>query len=112
MGHYTEFVIECKLKEETCCEIIKCLEDMVNDVENALFTYDRNPLDNYCGSNDYPKSFDNLILKAHGEIKNCWNDIGRFVEFIRPHVEIGFLEDGAFSKSKAEECDDWSYYYV
>lgn len=112
MGMYTQFIIKCKLKKETPCEIVKCLEDMVNDVENTLFTYDRNPLDNYCQSNEYPKSFEDLVLKAHGDIKNYWSDINRFVDFIKPHIEIGFLEEGAFAKSLYEEYDEWTYYYA
>lgn len=112
MGMYTQFIIECKLKKETPCEIIKCLEDMVNDVESTLFTYDRNPLNNYCSSNDYPKSFDDLTIKAHGDIKNYWSDIDRFVDFIKPHIEVGLLEEGAFAKSLYEECDEWTYYYA
>lgn len=112
MAQYTQFIINCRLKDETPCEVIKCLEDMVNDIDNDLFTFTRNPLDNYCESNEYPKSFVNLILKAHGHIKNYWNDINAFVDFIKPHVEIGFLEDGAFAKSLYEENDEWNYYNI
>lgn len=112
MGMYTQFIVDCKLKRETPCEIIKCLQDMINGVDNNLFTYFRNPLDNYCQTNNYPKSFDDLTLKAHGDIKNYYNDIGRFVEFIKPYVEIGLLDDSAFAKSLYETYDEWSYYYV
>ena len=110
MGMYTQFIIECKFKPETPCEIIECLQDMVNDVVNESFIYDRNPLNNYCQTNEYPKSFDDLILKAHGDIKNYWGDINRFADFVKPYVEVGFLEGGAFAKSSYEGAGEWSYY--
>lgn len=115
MGMYTRFIIECKLRDDTPCDIVKCLQDMVDDIENELFAYTRNPLNNYTGSNSYTKSFGNLILKAHGDIKNNWGDIGRFIEFIKPYVEIGFLDNDYFAKSLYEGYDDydedkWIYY--
>lgn len=110
MGMYTEFIIDVKLKENTPIEIIECIYDMVNDKENETFTYERNPLLNYCGSETMRKSFEGLHLKAHGEIKNYWSDINRFIDFIKPHVEKGFLEDGSFSKSRYEEFEDWDFY--
>ena len=112
MGNYTQFVIHCQLKNETPCEIVKCLQDMVDGNDNDLFTYSRNPLVDYNQNEnlEFPKSFDGMILKAHGNIKNYWHDIDRFVEFIRPHIEIGFLEDGSFAKSLYEEYDEWDFY--
>jgi len=110
MGMYTQFIIECKLKEETPYKIIECLEDMINDIDNDLFTYNRNPLNNYCESNKYFKSFKDLVLKAHGDIKNYQTDIDRFTDFIKPYVEIGFLENNSFAKSLYEGYDEWTYY--
>lgn len=112
MGMYTQFIIECKLKENTPTEVIECLSDMVDHVKNEVFTYERNPLTNYCESNDYDPSFSNLILKAHGDIKNYWSDIERFVEFIKPYIEKGLLEDEAFAKSLYEDSEYWIYYFT
>jgi len=112
MGMYTEFIIDAKLKENTPIEIIKCINNMVNDIEDKTFTYERNPLYNYCKSDPKAKSFKKLHLKAHGKIKNYWNDIDKFVNFITPHIEKGFLEGGAFSKSKYEVEDCWFFYYL
>jgi hypothetical protein len=83
---------------------------MTNHVKNETFTYERNPLINYCESNYYDPSFSDLTLKAHGDIKNYWSDIERFVEFIKPHIEKGLLEYTAFAKSLYEEFDQWEYY--
>lgn len=107
---YTEFIIDAKLKESTPNEVINCIEDMINNTDNDLFTYERNPLNNYCGSETLDRSFNKLHLKAHGEIKNSWSDIERFVDFVKPYIETGFLEDGAFSKSLYEEFEDWDFY--
>jgi hypothetical protein len=107
---YTQFIIDVKLRGDTPGEVIECLYDMTSNRNNPLFTFQRNPLDNYCNSNDYPKSFNGSILKAHGEIKNHWNDIQKFIDFITPYVAEGFLEGGAFGKSLYEEFDEWIYY--
>lgn len=83
MGMFTEFIIDAKFKENTPNELIKCIEDMVNNIDNDLFNYERNPLSVNSGNGPFEKSFDNLHLKTHGEIKNYWNDIYRFVHFIK-----------------------------
>lgn len=112
MGMYTEFIIDVKLKDSTPKEIVDCVNCMMGDIDNNLFTYERNPLINYCGSETFEKSFEDLHLKAHGEIKNYWGDIKRFVDFLKPYIEIGFIEEGAFAKSLYEECEEWDLYYA
>ena len=103
MGMYTEFVIDCKLKKETPSEIISLIERMVNFDENLPFT--RNPIEYYCGTADYPPSFKDLHLKAHGSIKNYLSDIEGFVLIIEEFVESGF------AKSIYEEDDEWNYLF-
>ncbi len=107
---YTEFIIDAKFKDNTPKEILNCITDMVNDIENELFTYRRNPLDSNNGNEHPPKSFSNLHIKAHGEIKNYWSDITRFVDFIKPYIEEGFLENKAFAKSLYQEYEEWTFY--
>ena len=104
MGMYTEFVIDCKLKKETPSEIISLIERMVKRDENLPFT--RNPLDDYCGTADFTPSFDNLILKAHGCIKNYCSDIDCFVEIIEKWVESGY------AKSLYEEDNEWNFLFL
>lgn len=118
MGTYVQFIIECKLKDETPLEVINCIKDMIDGIKNPLFVYCRNPLWNYRQSNDYPASFNNLVLKAHGDIKLFLgtDDIGSFIYFIKPYIEIGFLENRAFAKTLYDDCreeyNDWEYYFT
>jgi len=114
MGMYTEFIINAKLKENTPIEIIECIDNMVNFKKNKTFTYESNPIKNYCKNEMIDRSFKDLHLKAHGSIKNYHNDIERFVDFIKPHIEKGFLKNGAFSKSRYEEFEykNWDFYFV
>ena len=112
MGMYTEFIIDVKLKDSTPKEVIDCIDCMMGNIDNSLFTYRRNPLNNYCGSETFEKSFEDLQLRAHGDIKNYWSDIERFVDFLKPYIETGLIDNGVFAKSLYEEFDEWELYYA
>ncbi len=117
MGSYTQFKIHAELKEETPKSIIECVKKMISDdstkeeEKNFIFRFKRNPFINYGMSGLNKRSFKNLILIAHGDIKNYWSDIERFVEFIKPWIKRGFLKNGSFAKDLYIESEHWNYHY-
>jgi hypothetical protein len=52
------------------------------------------------------------VLETHAEIKNYEGEIELFLDWIKPFVFNGLLEDEAYAQTQYEEYEDYCYYYL
>ena len=138
MGMYTEFETNLLLKKDTPIDIINMIKCLVGGKENytgnltkvykgnltekdhAFLGNERYDcvLDcNNCSCTNYEKptftqTEDGYVLTSNPEFKNWNNVIDLFLDWIRPYVVKGFLEDGAVGRKKYEEFYTSTYFHL
>ena len=102
MGMYTELIFGASLKEDTPIEVIETLKNMIGmdcDESKVIeIDFSRSPL---VGSSYYFGVCESLtklwydeisgewILSTRSNIKNYYDDIEKFLEWIKPYIESG-----------------------
>lgn len=108
MGHYTILTIGVLFKKETPIEILEEIRKLHAGDEEEDTRWWRNPLGCYQGNDEdklrmWEFTEDGVILHSWGELKNYESDIEKFIAWIVPYVQKGFLENGAFAHYVSEE---------
>jgi hypothetical protein len=131
MGMYTEFETNLLLKKETPTPVITMLQYMVmrrepklmalfTEKDHALFGNERYTCVlnfNNCSCNNYEKptltrTEEGWRLTSNSEFKNYGDPISLFLDWIRPFVVKGFLEDGAVARKLYEEFNTSTYIHL
>lgn len=123
MGMYTEFVCAIELKKDTPQDVINILDNMTEGEDNydfkpnhPFFECDRwrwlFTMDSYYFSGRTNTKFEyDDISKTHyltirSNLKNYDDEINKFLNWIKPYIEMHGEDDEFLGYSRYEECCD------
>lgn len=126
MGMYTQLETDLQLMEGTPMEVISVIEYMIDNdkkfelTDHELFQTDRFSFMLRCGSSyfhDYQEPSLTKVdggwrLKTLSNFKNYSGELRKFIDFIRPYVILGMLEDGAFYSEWYEEAHGETLHFL
>lgn len=126
MGMYTELIFGASLKPDTPPEIINTIYGLISDDSTIScltiedLGWERNPLKGNSYSFAVSESHTlfkkdsfmdgSYILSTRSNIKNYWNDIEKFLDWIKPYIESGSGHRDFYAIVTYEESDPEIYY--